>query len=141
MDGERSALDEVLRHLRPARARIDLDRLADNYAALQRLVPVPAMPVVKADAYGHGALPVARRLLAAGAPMLAVAYVEEAVALREEGISVPIVVLAAFGPGQERVLRKHYLTPVVSTPRTLDAVLSPAREGRRPLSVHLKVDT
>jgi alanine racemase len=50
MDGERSALDEVLRHLRPARARIDLDRLADNYATLQRLVPVPAMPVVKADA-------------------------------------------------------------------------------------------
>ena len=72
--------------------------------ALQRLVPVPVMPVVKADAYGHGALPVARRLLAAGAPMLAVAYVEEAVALREGGISVPIVVLAAFGPGQERVL-------------------------------------
>jgi alanine racemase len=141
MDGERIGLEEVLRHLRPARARIDLDRLADNYVALQRLVPVPAMPVVKADAYGHGALPVARRLLAAGAPMLAVAYVEEAVALREEGISVPIVVLAAFGPGQERVLRKHYLTPVVSTPRTLDAVLSPAREGRRPQSVHLKVDT
>ena len=77
MDGERIALDEVLRHLRPARARIDLDRLADNYAALRRLVPVPAMPVVKADAYGHGALPVARRLLAAGAPMLAVAYVED----------------------------------------------------------------
>jgi alanine racemase len=134
-------LDELLRHLRPARARIDLDRLASNYGALQRLVPVPVMPVVKADAYGHGALPVACRLLAAGAPLLAVAYVEEAVALREEGLSVPIVVLAAFGPGQERLLRKHYLTPVISNPRNLEAVLSPAREGRRPLSVHLKVDT
>jgi alanine racemase len=141
MDGERIALEEVLRHLRPARARIDLDRLAANYGALQRLVPLPVMPVVKADAYGHGAVPVARRLLAAGAPLLAVAYVEEAVALREEGFSVPIVVLAAFGPGQERMIRKHDLTPVVSTPRTLEAVLGPAREGRRPLSVHLKVDT
>ena len=73
--------------------------------------------------------------------MLAVAYVEEAVALRETGLQVPIVVLAAFGPGQERVLRQHQLTPVVSTPRTLEAVLGPAREGRRPLAVHLKVDT
>jgi alanine racemase len=141
MGGETAALEDVLRHLRPARARIDLDRLAANYGALQKLVPVPVMPVVKADAYGHGALPVARRLLAAGAPLLAVAYVEEAVALREEGLSVPIVVLAAFGPGQERLLRKHYLTPVISNPRNLEAVLSPAREGRRPLSVHLKVDT
>jgi alanine racemase len=141
MGGETAGLDETLRHLRPARARIDLDRLAANYGALQKLVPVPVMPVVKADAYGHGALPVARRLLAAGAPLLAVAYVEEAVALREEGISVPIVVLAAFGPGQERVLRQHDLTPVVSTPRTLEGVLVPSREGRRPLKVHLKLDT
>ena len=133
--------DETLRHLRPARARVDLDRLAANYGALTKLVPVPVMPVVKADAYGHGALPVARRLLAAGAPLLAVAYAEEAIALREEGLSVPIVVLAAFGSGQSRLLRKHDLTPVVSTPRTLEDVLAPSREGRRPLKVHLKIDT
>src|SRR5258708_22647274 len=99
MDGERIALEEVLRHLRPARARIDLDRLAANYGALQRLVPLPVMPVVKADAYGHGALPVARRLLAAGAPLLAVAYVEEAVALRPERPSVPIGGASTLGPG------------------------------------------
>src|SRR4029078_10302233 len=98
-----------LRRLRPARARIDLDRLAANYGALRNLVPVPVMPVVKADGYGNGALPVARRLLAAGAPLLAVAYVEEAVALREEGISVPIVVLAAFRPAPARLLPPHHL--------------------------------
>jgi alanine racemase len=141
MAADRDTLEDLLRHQRPARARIDLDRLAANYGALQRLVPVPVMPVVKADAYGHGAKEVARRLLAAGAERLAVAYVEEAVALREEGLSAPIVVLAAFGPGQERLLRKHHLTPVVSTPGTLEAVLAPAREGRAPLAVHLKVDT
>ena len=138
---EPRAIDDVLRHLRPARARIDLDRVAANYRALQGLVPVPVMAVVKADAYGHGASVVARRLVAAGAPLLAVAYVEEAVALRDSGLQVPIVVLAAFGPGQERVIRHHQLTPVVSTPRTLEAVLGPSREGRRPLNVHLKVDT
>lgn len=141
MDGDRLAIEEVLRHLRPARARIDLGRLAANYRALQGLVPAAVMPVVKADAYGHGASTVARRLVVEGAPMLAVAYVEEAVALRESGLQVPIVVLAAYGPGQERVLRQHQLTPVLSTPRTLEGVLGPAREGRRPLAVHLKVDT
>jgi len=83
----------------------------------------------------------ARRLVAEGVERLAVAYVEEAIALREQGFSLPIVVLAAFGAGQERMVRKHQLTPVVSTPRTLEAVLGPAREGRQPLAVHLKVDT
>jgi len=127
--------------LRPARARIDLDRLGANYRALKGLVPAPVMPVVKADAYGHGAAMVARRLVAEGAERLAVAYVEEAVALRGSGIGAPIVVLAAFGPGQERAIRQHHLTPVVSTARTLEAVLGPARESRNPLTVHLKVDT
>jgi alanine racemase len=141
MHRDRAAAEEALRHLRPARARIDLDRLAANYRALRALVPAPVMPVVKADAYGHGAATVARRLVEDGAPILAVAYVEEAVALREAGLSVPLVVLAAFGPGQERAIHQHHLTPVVSTPRTLEAVLGPAREGRRPLAVHLKVDT
>src|SRR5437868_13326230 len=91
--------DETLRHLRPARARVDLDRLAANYHALRALVPVPVMPVVKADAYGHGAAAVARRLVAEGVDRLAVAYVEEAVALREHGFSLPMVALAAFGLG------------------------------------------
>ncbi|PYQ54296.1 MAG: alanine racemase [Acidobacteria bacterium] len=141
MDLAAPAKDDVLQLLRPARARVDLDRLAANYHALRALVPVPVMPVVKADAYGHGAAAVARRLVAEGVDRLAVAYVEEAVALRENGFSLPIVVLAAFGPGQERMVRKHHLTPVVSTPRTLEAVLGPARESRRPLPVHLKVDT
>src|SRR5258708_1733558 len=134
-------LDDVIGRLRPARARIDLDRLGANYRAVQAAVPVPVMPVVKADAYGHGAIPVARRLLAEGAPMLAVAYVEEAVALREAGLQAPIVVLAAFGPGQERAIRQHQLTPVVSTPRTLEAVLGRSRAGSRKQAVHLKVDT
>jgi alanine racemase len=141
MDLAAPAKDDVLQLLRPARARVDLDRLAANYHALRAVVPVPVLPVVKADAYGHGAAAVTRRLVAEGADMLAVAYVEEAVALREQGLSLPIVVLAAFGPGQERMVRKHHLTPVVSTPRTLEAVLGPARESRQPLAVHLKVDT
>ena len=69
--------DSPLTLLRAARARIDLDRLAANYDAIRAAAGVPVMPVVKADAYGHGAATVARALVAQGAPLLAVAYVEE----------------------------------------------------------------
>src|SRR5262245_42547574 len=102
-----------LEGLRPARARIDLDRLTANYQAVAAASRVAVMPVVKADAYGHGAVPVAKRLEALGAPMLAVAFVEEAVALREGGVRVPILVLAGFTGGQVPSIRQHDLAVVV----------------------------
>ena len=129
---------EELVGLRPARARIDLDRLAANYAAVAAYARVPLMPVVKADAYGHGAVPVARRLVRAGAAHLAVAYPEEGAELRAAGIGVPVVVLAGFWPGQVRLLARERLTPVVSTPAQLEALL---RSSERPDAVHVKVDT
>ena len=131
----------VLDGLRPARATVDLDRLAANYRAIRAAVAVPLMPVVKADAYGHGAAQVGRHLASLGAERLAVAYAEEAVALRAAGVRVPIVVLAGFGQGQGRLLREHALVPVVSTPRTLEWTLQAARGSRAPLPVHVKVDT
>jgi len=134
-------LAAVLDGLRPARATVDLDRLAGNYRALQSLAPVPLMPVVKADAYGHGAGRVGRHLQGLGAERLAVAYVEEAVALRAAGVTVPIVVLAGFAQGQGKLLREHRLVPVVSTPRTLQWTLDAALGSRTPLPVHVKVDT
>jgi len=134
-------LAAVLDGLRPARATVDLDRLAGNYRALQSLAPVPLMPVVKADAYGHGAARVGRHLQGLGAERLAVAYVEEAVALRAAGVTVPIVVLAGFAQGQGKLLREHRLVPVVSTPRTLQWTLDAALGSRTPLPVHVKVDT
>ena len=130
-----------LQTLRPARARIDLDRLAANYHALAAFVPVPVMPVVKADAYGHGAVHVAGRLQREGAPMLAVAYAEEGVALRKAGIRVPIVVLTGVGPEQALLLAEHGLTAVVSSARSLEAALAAARLSSTPLPVHVKVDT
>lgn len=126
-----------LDRLRPVRATIDLSRLAANYQALAGTVPVPLMPVIKADAYGHGAAQVGRTLERLGVPMLAVAYVDEALALREAGIRVPIVVLAGFTPAQVPLLVERALTPVVSTPATLEAVLGASSR----LAVHVKVDT
>jgi len=126
--------------LRAARARIDLDRLAANYEAIASAAGLPVMPVVKSDAYGHGAATVGRALVARGAPRLAVAYVEEAVGLRQSGITVPIVVLAGFAPGQVTVLVQYDLTPVVSTPQTLAALIA-HRGGDKRLRAHVKVDT
>ena len=131
----------VLDGLRPARATVDLDRLAANYRAVRAAAHIPIMPVVKADAYGHGAARVGRHLEGLGAERLAVAYLEEAVALRAAGVRVAIVVLAGFGQGQAKLLREHALTPVVSTPRMLEWILEAARGSRPPLPVHLKVDT
>jgi alanine racemase len=132
--------EEALARLRPTRATIDLDRLAANYRAVAALAQRPVMPVVKANAYGHGAARVGRLLQSLDVPMLAVAYVEEAVALREAGVSVPIVVLAAFAPAQSHLFVEHRLTPVVSTPETLEAALK-AGDPDEPLAVHVKVDT
>ena len=130
--------EDATRRLRAARARIDLDRLAANYDAIRAAAARPVMPVVKADAYGHGAEHVARTLVERGAERLAVAYVEEGAALRQAGIEVPIVVLAAFPAGQTPVLAEHRLTPVVSTPATLTALVG---GGPAVARAHVKVDT
>jgi len=132
-------VNDVLDGLRPVRAVVDLDRLRANYRALAAFSSVPLMPVVKADAYGHGARQVGRALVAAGAPFLAVAYVEEAADLRRAGIEVPLVVLAGFWPGQTPAVVEHRLTPVISTPSSLEALL--ACPEARGLACQVKVDT
>src|SRR5438552_19101187 len=105
--------DPLLAALRPARARLDLDRLAANYLAVAAAAGRPVMPVVKADGYGHGAARVSRHLVALGAPMLAVAYDEEGAVLRFADVPAPIVVLAGFTPGQVCPIVQPELTPVV----------------------------
>jgi alanine racemase len=74
-----------------AEARIDLDRITKNISHLKQIAGVDLMAVVKADAYGHGLLPVARAALAGGANSLGVALLEEAIALRDAGITAPIL--------------------------------------------------
>jgi alanine racemase len=133
--------DALLPTLRPARARLDLDRLAANYLAVAAAAGRPVMPVVKADAYGHGAARVSRHLVSLGVPILAVAYAEEGAVLRAAGVRSPILVLAGFGPGQVRMLVQHGLTPVVSSPSTLEGALRAGEVAGRPFPVHLEVDT
>jgi alanine racemase len=131
---------EELLSLRPARARIDLDRLAANYDAVAAFARVPLLPVVKADAYGHGAVAVARRLARAGVTRFAVAYPEEGATLREAGIVGDVVVLAGFSTAHVPFLARHGLTPVVSTRAQADALVAAPSDTRPPV-VHVKVDT
>ncbi len=125
---------------RPAWVEVDLGALRRNAARLARLVaPAGLCAVVKADGYGHGAELVARAALAGGARWLAVATVDEGLALRRAGIEAPVLVLSQPTPEALRAARSGRLTPTLDTPAGVRAAAAAAGEG--PWPVHLKVDT
>ncbi len=131
--------------LRPTRAVVDLDAVASNYRTLGAGLPpgCKVLPVVKADAYGHGAVHVARRLAKEGATAFAVAAVEEGLELRKAGITQPILVMGWIGRDQIGSLVEGGLTPNVHSIPQLEELKSflEGEEGRAPLGVHLKLDT
>ncbi len=129
---------------RPVRAEIDLGAVRANVRALRELVaPAALLAVVKADAYGHGAVPVAGAALDAGASGLGVALVEEGIELRDAGVDAPILVLSEPVPDAADCVVARDLTPVVYTPAGIDALAKAVadRGEHRRLGVHLKVDT
>ena len=127
---------------RPAWAEVDLDALAHNVALLaHRAAPAALCAVVKSDAYGHGAVPVARTALESGASSLAVALVDEGLELREHGVAAPILVLSEVVPGAAEVLVRGGLTATVATLQGLEALGAAARRVGTRAVVHLKVDS
>jgi alanine racemase len=128
---------------RPAWAEIDLDGIAHNIRAFQQLLPRAAriMAVVKANAYGHGAVEVATAALEAGASRLAVAIVEEGIVLRQRGITAPIQLLGVSAPGTQRAVIEHDLIPTICT---IDSARRFAEIGGKlgtSVKFHLKLDT
>ncbi len=137
---------------RPTIAKINLKNLLKNCKQLQKRGKL--MPIVKADAYGHGAVAVSHALEKAGIGNLGVALVEEGIELRQSGIKSDIIVL--FGPGEGEVdetgvpitlkstvkeLIKHRLTPTIfdaKIAKSLDKILTSLRKN---LHVHIKIDT
>jgi len=100
--------------LRPTRAEISLDALEANYSAIRDWVrPRAVLGVVKANAYGHGAVPVARCLQRCGIDHLAVALLEEAAELRGSGINIPILVMGALEPEQMEAAARYEVTPAL----------------------------
>ncbi len=122
---------------------IDLSRIAANYHALAAVVgpDVTLAAVVKADAYGHGAIPVARRLAAEGAARFAVSCAAEGVQLREAGFTHPILVMGGFASFEMDALADYHLTPVVHSLATLHHFNAFARNRSTTLPYHLKIDT
>jgi alanine racemase len=125
---------------RPARARIDLDALRHNLRYAKALAePSRIVAVVKANAYGHGAVPVARAL-AGKVDALGVACMEEAMELRDSGIRAPILLLeGVFSPDEIPAADRHRLALVVHSLEQLGWVLE--ARPQRPLDCWLKVDT
>lgn len=129
---------------RRAHARIDLAAIRANVSTLCELAgAADLMAVVKADGYGHGAVPVAEAALEAGAACLGVALVEEGVELRESGIAAPILVLSEPPAEAAAAVVEHGLTPVVYRPHWIDALAKAVADAGSgvPLAVHLKIDT
>lgn len=131
------------RRIRPTWVEVDLGAIRENVAELGRIsAPARLLAVVKADGYGHGAVPVARAALDAGAWGLGVALVEEGAALRAAGIDAPVLVLSEPPPAAASTVVREGLTPAVYTTGGIDALAKAVADaGSEPLGVHLKVDT
>lgn len=127
----------------PSWAEISLTALKANFKALQKLAKgSEVLPVVKANAYGHGLVPVSKALVQAGAKFLAVAFVQEGVALRQSGIKTPILVLTPTLPPEIPALLKNRLIPQVSSVEGAKAISKAARNlGLKKVAVHVKIDT
>ncbi len=128
---------------RPTWAEVNLDALAANFQLVKKHVgsDVNVMAVVKANAYGHGAVACARRLEREGANWFGVALPEEGLDLRNAGITQPILCLAGFWEGQAELCLQHALVPAVYRLDMLEAIDRVARERGVVADVHLKIDT
>jgi alanine racemase len=135
-------LSEVIRH----RAWVEIDRhaLASNVRSIQSLLApsTELMAVIKADAYGHGAIKVAGTVLAAGAKSLAIATIGEGIELREAGITAPILILGAVNTPEEVAALAHWqLQPTLCDPEQISVFATVMERLEQALPVHLKIDT
>jgi alanine racemase len=128
--------------IRPTIAEVDLGAIRRNFSALQKVVGrgVAVWGVIKADAYGHGAVAVARALEPACAA-LAVSLVEEGLELRSAGVRCPVMVLGAFYNGHQDEVISERLTPVIYDQGDLERFAAAARRRGERVALHLKVDT
>ena len=135
--------------IRSTVAHVDLAALQANFRAIRTFlstggtgIAAPGIiAVVKANAYGHGSQRVALALEEAGATMLAVADIEEAIVLRRGGVRVPILIFGALSVSDLEGLFEFSLTPTISTPSTARAVQAAAARQKTTLAYHLKIDT
>jgi alanine racemase len=128
--------------IRPAHVEVSLGAIAQNYDAICAHVgAAQVMPVVKANAYGHGIVEVARYLMKHGAPCLGVALLEEAIELRQAGVTVPILVFGGVATRQIPQFIAHGLMMAASSIDKLRQIDEAAAAVKTKARVHLKIDT
>jgi len=128
--------------VRPTLVEVNLTRLTENFHLIrQQVAPAKIMTILKANAYGHGMVKVARHVVANGADYLGVAVLEEGILLREQGIPAPILVLGGIMGNQVPLFLKHNLTLTASSVEKLEQVEVAAAQLGMPARVHLKIDT
>lgn len=128
--------------LRPTHIEVDLAALVENYRVIAaHVAPAQVMPILKANAYGHGLVPVARALEAAGVPSVGVAYLEEGLRLRQCGVRCPVLVLGGIVGDQIPLFLANDLSLTASSVDKLRAVEACAEAQGIRAKVHLKIDT
>jgi alanine racemase len=128
--------------LRPTYLEVDLGQLRRNYQLIAAHVGgAPVMPVLKANAYGHGLVAVGRVMEAMGAPCIGVAYLEEGLLLRRAGIRTPVLIMGGILAGQIPLFLDHDLTLTASSVDKLAAIDAVAQARGVRARVHLKIDT
>lgn len=128
--------------VRPTLVEVDLNRLANNFQSIrQHVAPAKMMPILKANAYGHGLLRVAQLMESLGADYIGVAVLEEGILLRKNGIRIPILVLGGILGNQVPGFLKYDLTITASSIDKLCQVDEIAAQMGVKAKVHLKIDT
>ena len=124
-------------------AEIDLGAIAHNIGEIRKVIPASTkfMAVVKANAYGHGAVDVSKAAIGAGADYLSVASLKEAMELREAGISSPLLILSESLPEEAETIVKAEITQTVYTLRLAEALSKTASSLKKTSKVHIKIDT
>lgn len=135
------ALD--IKYQRPTYAEIDIRALVHNLNEAKRLAGSKSqiLAVVKADAYGHGAVTISEALVRNGIQYLGTALVEEAIELRDAGIKIPIIVLGGIFEEQIPKIAEYDLLPVVYQEGFLKAIANEARKRNKKINIHIKIDT
>ncbi|MFO7888833.1 MAG: alanine racemase [bacterium] len=128
--------------MRPTLVEVDIQRLTQNFQAIKdKVAPCRIMPILKANAYGHGLIRVAQLMQQLGADYLGVAVLEEGILLRERGITIPILVLGGILGNQVPHFIKHDLTITASSIEKLLQIEDAAQHMKSNVKVHLKIDT
>ena len=133
------SIDEIIR---PTHLIVDLNILKENFIKIKSYAaPAKVMPILKANAYGHGLVRLAQMYQELKADYLGVAFLEEGILLRERGINIPILVLGGIWGNQIPIFLKHDLTITASSSDKLSQINEIAGQMKIKAKVHLKIDT